>query len=106
MQCTPAESMSPAAGQGPFWFGSSTVVPSPVSCSPADRGTAHRRTGRVGGTGRHVAAELVKRGVPVRALVRRLDERSEALQAMGIHLVVGNFADYASLLAALDGRTG
>lgn len=58
--------------------------------------------GRVGGTGRHVAAELLKRGVPVRALVRRLDERSEALQALGIHPVVGDFADYASLLAALE----
>ena len=58
-------------------------------------------TGRMGGTGRHVAAELVKRGLPVRALVRRIDERSEALQAMGIHVVVGDFADYGSLLAAL-----
>ncbi len=59
-------------------------------------------TGRVGGIGRHVAAELVSRGLPVRALVRRLDERSEALQAMGIDLAVGDFADYASLLAALE----
>ena len=59
-------------------------------------------TGRIGGTGRHVAAELLKRGLPVRALVRRLDERSEALQAMGIQVVVGDFADYASLLAALE----
>jgi hypothetical protein len=54
-------------------------------------------TYRIGGTGRHVAAELVKRGLPVRALVRRLDERSEALLAMGIHLVVGDFEDYGSL---------
>jgi uncharacterized protein YbjT (DUF2867 family) len=60
-------------------------------------------TGRIGGIGRHVAAELVKRGLPVRALVRRLDERSEALQTKGIQIVVGDFADYASLLAALDG---
>ena len=59
-------------------------------------------TGRVGGVGGHVAAELLKRGLPVRALVRRLDERSEALQAMGIQIVAGDFADYASLLAALE----
>jgi len=59
-------------------------------------------TGRIGGTGRHVAAELLNRGLPVRALVHRLDDRSEALQAMGIHIVVGDFADYASLLAALE----
>ena len=62
----------------------------------------------MGGTGRHVAAELLKRGLPVRALVRRIDERSEALQVMGIDVVVGDFADYASLLArwrALRPRT-
>lgn len=59
-------------------------------------------TGRVGGIGRHVATELVKQGLPVRALVHRLDERSEALQAMGIHLAVGDFAEYPSLLAALE----
>jgi uncharacterized protein YbjT (DUF2867 family) len=59
-------------------------------------------TGRVGGTGRHVATRLLDRGVPVRALVHRFDERSEALQALGIEVVVGDFADYASLLAALE----
>jgi NAD(P)H dehydrogenase (quinone) len=51
-------------------------------------------TGRVGGTGRHVAAELLRRGLPVRAMVRRIDERSEALRAMGIEVVVCDFADY------------
>ncbi len=60
-------------------------------------------TGRVGGTGRHVAAELLARGLPVRALVHGLDDRSEALHAMGIDVVVGDFADYASLLSALEG---
>ena len=59
--------------------------------------------GRVGGTGRHVAAELLSRGLPVRAMVRRFDERSEELRGMGIEVVIGDFADYASLLAALDG---
>ena len=59
-------------------------------------------TGRVGGIGRHIATELLKTGLPVRALVHRLDDRSEALQAMGIQIVVGDFADYASLLSALE----
>lgn len=59
-------------------------------------------TGRVGGIGRHVAADLVKRGWPVKALVRRLDDRSEALQSNGIDVVVGDFSDYASLLRALE----
>lgn len=59
-------------------------------------------TGRVGGIGRHVAAELLNRGLPVKAMVRRRDERSEALQAKGIQTVVADFTDYASLLAALE----
>lgn len=60
-------------------------------------------TGRLGGTGGHVVTELLRRGVPVRALVRRIDERSEALRDRGTDIVVGDFADYASLLDALDG---
>jgi uncharacterized protein YbjT (DUF2867 family) len=60
-------------------------------------------TGRVGRIGYHIAADLVTRGLPVRALVRRIDDRSETLSAMGIDVVVGNFADYASLVAALEG---
>ncbi|HUO39810.1 MAG TPA: NmrA family NAD(P)-binding protein, partial [Mycobacterium sp.] len=60
-------------------------------------------TGRMGGTGRHVAAELRNRGLPVRALVHRFDERSEELRGMGIEVSRGDFADYASLGAALDG---
>jgi uncharacterized protein YbjT (DUF2867 family) len=59
-------------------------------------------TGRVGGIGRHAAAELVTRGLPVRAMVRKLDERSDALQRLGIDVVVGDFADYESLLAAME----
>lgn len=60
-------------------------------------------TGRIGGTGRHVAAELLGRGLPVRAMVRRLDERSEELRAIGAEVVVADFFDYTSLVAALDG---
>ena len=60
-------------------------------------------TGRIGGTGRHVATELLSRGLPVRAMVRQLDERSEELRGMGIEVVIADFADYTSLIAALDG---
>lgn len=60
-------------------------------------------TGRVGGTGGHVATHLLARGIPVRALVHRIDKRSDALRAQGIDVVAGDFADYASLCAALDG---
>jgi NAD(P)H dehydrogenase (quinone) len=59
--------------------------------------------GRMGGTGPHVAAGLLSRGLPVRAMVRRSDERSEKLRGMGIEVVIGDFADYTSLVTALDG---
>jgi len=60
-------------------------------------------TGRQGGTGRAVAKVLVERGLPVRALVRTLDERAEALRELGLEIVVGDFGNYRSLVAALDG---
>jgi uncharacterized protein YbjT (DUF2867 family) len=61
--------------------------------------------GRNGGTGRAVVQVLCDRGLPVRALVRQRDERAEALDSLGAQVVVGDFADYGSLLAALDGVT-
>jgi NAD(P)H dehydrogenase (quinone) len=60
-------------------------------------------TGRQGGTGRAVARVLLERGMPVRALVRTLDERAEALRELGLDIVVGDFGNYRSLVAALDG---
>jgi NAD(P)H dehydrogenase (quinone) len=60
-------------------------------------------TGRQGGTGRTVAKVLVERGLPVRALVRTLDERAEALRELGLEIVSGDFGNYRSLVAALDG---
>jgi uncharacterized protein YbjT (DUF2867 family) len=59
--------------------------------------------GRMGGTGPHVVAGLLSRGLQVRAMVRRFDERSEKLRGMGIEVVIGDFADYTSLVSALDG---
>jgi NAD(P)-dependent dehydrogenase (short-subunit alcohol dehydrogenase family) len=41
-------------------------------------------TGRMRGTGRHVAAELLRRGLAVRAMAHRIDERSEAAALDGI----------------------
>jgi NAD(P)H dehydrogenase (quinone) len=60
-------------------------------------------TGRQGGTGRAVARVLLERGMAVRALVRTLDERAEALRELGLDIVVGDFGNYRSLVAALDG---
>src|SRR5579863_8311634 len=58
-------------------------------------------TGRQGGTGRAVATVLLERGMPVRALVRTLDERAEALCELGLEIVVGDFGNYRGLVAAL-----
>jgi len=59
--------------------------------------------GRVGSTGTAVVKELLKRQLPVRAMVREAGERSEALAKLGAQIAVGNFTDYASLGTALDG---
>jgi uncharacterized protein YbjT (DUF2867 family) len=61
--------------------------------------------GRQGKTGRHVAEQLLARGVAVRALVRKLDERSERLRAFGADIVEGDFLDIRSVQRAADGAS-
>jgi uncharacterized protein YbjT (DUF2867 family) len=56
--------------------------------------------GKIGGA---VATELLAKGVPVRALVRSADARSERLRAAGAEIVVGDLYAYDDLLAALHG---
>jgi|SRR5215831_11959214 len=46
--------------------------------------------GRVGAVGRSIVELLRQRGLQVRALVRRLDERADALHATGAEVVVGD----------------
>lgn len=60
-------------------------------------------TGRHGGTGNFVAHDLKRRGAVVRALVRQHDSRSEALQASGIEVVIGDLHDERSLKGAVEG---
>ena len=60
-------------------------------------------TGRHGGTGAHLARRLREAGRSVRALVRRLVERTAPLQALGAEIVVGDLHDRASLVPALEG---
>ena len=57
-----------------------------------------------GASGRNASAavlELLKRGFPVRALVRRQDERSQALRAAGADIFVGDLFDYRDLERAM-----
>ncbi|MFI5457187.1 MAG: NAD(P)H-binding protein [Isosphaerales bacterium] len=59
--------------------------------------------GRVGGVGRDVVEILRQRNLPVRALVRREDERAEALRAMGAEVVVADLTCAADVARALEG---
>ena len=60
-------------------------------------------TGRHGGTGASVARQLLKVGIPVRALVRQRDDRAKSLEELGAEVVVGDLHDRRSLIPALDG---
>jgi uncharacterized protein YbjT (DUF2867 family) len=59
--------------------------------------------GRVGGVGGAVVEGLLRRGLPVRALVRRDDERADNLRASGAEVVVADLTRAADVLRALAG---
>jgi uncharacterized protein YbjT (DUF2867 family) len=59
--------------------------------------------GSQGSTGRRITALLLEKGIPVRALVHKLDARSDALQELGAEVVQGNLLDPDSVRAALKG---
>jgi uncharacterized protein YbjT (DUF2867 family) len=59
--------------------------------------------GRQGKTGRRVTELLRERGVPVRAMVRVLDDRAEYLRGLGAEVVVGDFLDFGSIQKVVDG---
>jgi uncharacterized protein YbjT (DUF2867 family) len=59
--------------------------------------------GRVGGVGRMVVEMLLRRGLPVRALVRREDNRADALRAIGAEVVVGDLTRAEDVARALAG---
>src|SRR5437660_8932954 len=59
--------------------------------------------GQLGAVGRTVTGLLLDRGLPVRALVRRDDDRAAALRAAGAEVVVGDLLDPADVLRAVGG---
>jgi uncharacterized protein YbjT (DUF2867 family) len=59
--------------------------------------------GRQGKTGRHVSEMLLKRGIPVRAFVHQIDDRSESLRALGADIFEGDFLDVRSVQRAIKG---
>jgi NAD(P)H dehydrogenase (quinone) len=60
-------------------------------------------TGRVGGVGRAVVERLRNRGLPVRALVHREDERAAGLRATGAEVVVGDLTILMDVARVLEG---
>jgi uncharacterized protein YbjT (DUF2867 family) len=57
--------------------------------------------GRQGKTGRHVSEMLLARGVPVRAFVHTIDERSDHLRALGAEVFEGDFLNIQSVQRAV-----
>ncbi|MFD0443402.1 NAD(P)H-binding protein [Streptomyces indonesiensis] len=59
--------------------------------------------GSIGAVGRTVVEELRRRELPVRAMVRREDERAEALRATGAEVVAGDLTRAPDVVRVLDG---
>jgi len=59
--------------------------------------------GQQGQTGRYVSEILLARGVPVRAFVHKIDERSDRLRTLGAEVVEGDFLDFHSVERAVRG---
>ncbi len=59
-------------------------------------------TGAAGKTGAEVVEQLRERRFPVRALVRRRDERSARLEELGAEVTVGDLHDLKSMRAAMQ----
>jgi uncharacterized protein YbjT (DUF2867 family) len=57
----------------------------------------------VGAIGRTVTRLLLERGLAVRALVRREDERSAALRDIGAQVIVGDLTDLTFMHGAIEG---
>jgi NAD(P)H dehydrogenase (quinone) len=63
-------------------------------------------TGATGKTGGYAIKTLLELKVPVRALVHRIDARSEELSADGVEIAHGDLSDFEAVNEALKGITG
>ena len=59
--------------------------------------------GQFGAVGRTVTGLLLERGLPVRAMVRREDDRAAALRAAGAEVVVGDLLEPADVYRVVSG---
>src|ERR1700720_1839318 len=61
--------------------------------------------GAVGGVGRNLTEMLLAKGHKVRALVRREDERAEALRQLGAEVMQGDLTNLTAMHRAIEGCT-
>ena len=59
--------------------------------------------GKLGAVGRTVTGLLLERGLPVRAMVRREDDRAAALRGAGAEVVVGDLLEPADVYRVVSG---
>src|SRR5258705_8885281 len=59
--------------------------------------------GQLGAVGRTVTGLLLERGLPVRAMVRREDDRAAGLRAAGAEVVVGDLLEPADVYRVVSG---
>jgi uncharacterized protein YbjT (DUF2867 family) len=59
--------------------------------------------GQLGAVGRTVTGLLLERGLPVRALVRRDDDRAQALRAAGAEVVIGDLLEPGDVCRVVSG---
>src|SRR5262252_6818988 len=59
--------------------------------------------GAVGSIGRNLTEMLIAKGHKVRALVRREDERAEALRQIGAEVMQGDLTDLTAMHRAIEG---
>jgi NAD(P)H dehydrogenase (quinone) len=60
-------------------------------------------TGATGVSGSNAVKRLLELKVPVRAMVHKIDNRSDALRALGAEIVTGDLTDLHSVSAAMKG---
>jgi NAD(P)H dehydrogenase (quinone) len=63
-------------------------------------------TGATGATGGNAIKKLLELQAPVRALVHKIDARSEQLSAQGVEIVQGDLSDFETVNEALKAVTG
>src|SRR5262245_61846071 len=88
-----------------IWRTVDRVLDAMEGSSMADKGLilVTGAAGQLGAVGRTVCGLLLDRGFPVRAMVRREDDRAAALRAAGAEVVVGDLLEPADVYRVVSG---